>query len=97
VSEEAIHNSLININYATGSSILELISKLLKKLRLAHMAQDIGQQGLNGVYVMRVLGLRKSNTDITTKYYSYTTFMFNVLSSYMFRSHVLAICGELKF
>lgn len=59
MSEDAIHNSIININYTTESSILELNSKLLKKLGLAHKAQDIGQEELNGFFVMRVLGLTK--------------------------------------
>jgi hypothetical protein len=95
VSEDAIYMSLINVNYATESSISELIFKLLKKLGLAHTAQDIGQGDLNGVYVMRVLGLRKSNTDITTKYHSCATFIFIVQSSYMFRPYVLVICGEI--
>jgi len=96
VSQDAIRKSLINTNYAAESSILELVSKLLRKLGLAHTEQDVGQEELDGVYVMSVLGLRKSNTDITTKYYSCTRFIFIVQSSYMFRPHVLAICAELQ-
>jgi len=97
VPEDAIYISLMNVNYTTESTILELISKLLKKLGLAHTAQDNGQQELNGVHVMRVLGLRKSNTDITTKYYTCTTFIFIVECSYTFRPHVLAIWEIYKF
>jgi len=51
---------------------------LLKKLGLGHKAQNIGQEELNGFYVMRVPGLTKSNIDVTTKYYSCTAFIFIV-------------------